>query len=176
VYKLLSLVCIRLTSLLSFVCAKNAHNMNIPILFRSYESHEIHPECKIWEAARATSAAPTFFKRIEIGRAQPFIDGGVGRNNPSWAVLDEANTLFGARPIGCLVSIGAGQVEAISIRRPGFFQQIIPTDVVVALKAIATDCEDTHATTFRAIAEDILSAECGARDAGNKTVRLGEIE
>jgi len=83
----------------SFVCAKNAHNMNIPMLFRSYKSHETHPECKIWEAARATSAAPTFFKRIEIGRAQPFIDGGVGRNNPSWVVLDEANTLFGAHPI-----------------------------------------------------------------------------
>jgi len=128
----------------SFVCAKNAHNMNISMLFRSYESHETHTECKIWEAARATSAAPTFFKRIEIGRAQPFVDGGVGRNNPSWAVLDEANTLFGARPIGCLVSIGTGQAEAVGIRRPGFFQQIVPTDVVDALRAIATDCEDTH--------------------------------
>ena len=127
--------------------------MNIPILFRSYESCETHPECKIWEAARATSAAPTFFKRIEIGRAQPFIDGGVGRNNPSWVVLDEANTLFGARPIGCLVSIGTGQVEVVGIRRPGFFQQIIPTDVVDALKAIATDCEDTHEHMLRLFAQ-----------------------
>jgi len=118
--------------------------MNIPMLFRSYESHETHPECKIWEAARATSAAPIFFKRIEIGRAQPFVDGGVGRNNPSWAVLDEANTLFGARPIGCLVSIGTGQVEAVGIRRPGIFQQIVPTDVIDALRAITIDCEDTH--------------------------------
>ena len=128
----------------SFVCAKNAHNMNIPTLFRSYESHKTHPHCKIWEAARATSAAPTFFKRIEIGRAQPFIDGGLGRNNPSWVVLDEANTLFGARPIGCLVSIGTGQAEAVGIRRPGFFQKIVPIDVVDALRAIATDFEDTH--------------------------------
>jgi len=127
--------------------------MNIPMLFRSYESHETHPQCKIWEAARATSAAPTFFKRIEIGRAQPFIDGGVGRNNPSWAVLDEANTLFGARPIGCLVSIGTGQVEAAGIGRPGFFQQIVPTDVVDALRAIATDCEDTHEHMLRLFAQ-----------------------
>jgi len=138
---------------LSFVCAKNAHNMNIPILFRTYESHETHPECKIWEAARATSATPMFFKRIEIGRAQPFIDGGVGRNNPSWVVLDEANSLFGARPIGCLVSIGTGKVEAVSIRRPSFFQQIIPTDVIEALKAIATDCEDTHEHMLRLFAQ-----------------------
>ena len=128
--------------------------MNIPILFRSYECHETHPECKIWEAARATSAAPTFFKRIEIGRAQPFIDGGMGRNNPSWVVLDEANSLFGARPIGCLVSIGTGQVEAVStVRRPGFFQQVVPTDVVNALRAIATDCEDTHEHMLRLFAQ-----------------------
>ncbi|KDR66070.1 hypothetical protein GALMADRAFT_28572, partial [Galerina marginata CBS 339.88] len=72
----------------TFVCAMNAHNMggNIPVLFRTYESHKPHSNCKIWEAARATSAAPTFFKRIEIGRDQPFIDGGLGRNNPSRVV------------------------------------------------------------------------------------------
>ncbi|KDR66798.1 hypothetical protein GALMADRAFT_29105, partial [Galerina marginata CBS 339.88] len=72
----------------TFVCAKNAHNMdgNIPVLFRTYKSHKVHSNCKIWEAARATSAAPTFFKRIEIGRNQPFIDGGLGRNNPSQVV------------------------------------------------------------------------------------------
>jgi len=129
-----------------FVCAMNAHNMNanIPTLFRTYESHEIHSDCKIWEAARATSAAPTFFKRIELGRAQPFIDGGLGRNNPSRVVLDESKALFGARHIGCLVSIGAGQVETIGIRKPGLFQQIVPTDVFDAVKAIANDCEATH--------------------------------
>jgi len=59
-------------------------------------------------------------------------------------VLDKANTLFGARLIGCPVSIGAGQVKTVSIRRPGFFQQIIPIDIVDVLRAIATDCEDMH--------------------------------
>ena len=144
-----------LNPFLSFVCAKNAHNMNanIPTLFRTYESHETHSACKIWEAARATSAAPTFFKRIEIGRAQPFIDGGLGRNNPSRVVLDEANSLFGARHIGCLVSVGTGQVETTSIRRPGLFQQIVPKDVVDTLKAIATDCEDTHESMLRLFAK-----------------------
>src|SRR6188768_3312779 len=124
----------------------NAHNMdaNIPVLFRTYESCEPHSNCKIWEAARATSAVPTFFKRIEIGRAQPFIDGGLGRNNPTRVVLDEAKALFGTRHIGCLVSIGTGQVETIGIRKPGLFQQIVPTDVVDAVKAIANDCEATH--------------------------------
>jgi Patatin-like phospholipase len=132
----------------------NAYNMNanIPVLFRTYQSCETHTGCKIWEAARATSAAPTFFKRIEIGRGQPFIDGGLGRNNPSRVLLEEAKVLFGSRRIGCLVSFGTGQPETISIKKPGVFQQIIPKDVIDVLKAIATDCEATHETMLRLFA------------------------
>jgi predicted acylesterase/phospholipase RssA len=119
-------------------------NANIPVLFRSYQSQETHSGCKIWEAARATSAIPIFFKRIEIGNKQPFIDGGLGRNNPSKLLLKEAKVVFPTHQIGCLVSIGTGQAEVISIRTPGFFQWIVPTDVIDALKAISTDCEATH--------------------------------
>jgi hypothetical protein len=45
------------------------------------------------------------------------------------------------------LSIGTGHAEVISIRKPGFFQQIVPTDVIDALKAISTDCETTHEDT-----------------------------
>ena len=117
---------------------------SIPYLFRTYPSHETHLGCKIWEAARATSAAPTFFKQIEIGNKQPFIDGGLGCNNPSKLVLNEAKLVFPTHQIGCLVSIGTGQAEIISIRKSGFLQQILPTDIINALKAISTDCEATH--------------------------------
>jgi predicted acylesterase/phospholipase RssA len=122
---------------------------NIPVLFRTYQSHEPHLGCKIWEAARATSAAPTFFKRIEIGNKQPFIDGGLGCNNPSRLVLEEAEVIFPNCQIGCLVSIGTGQTGMISIKRPGFLQQIVPTDVIDALKGISTDCEATHEDMLR---------------------------
>jgi len=162
----------------------NAHNMdaNIPTLFRTYESHETHSACKIWEAARATSAMPTFFKRIKIGRAQPFIDGGLGRNNPSRVILDEANALFGARQIGCLVSVGAGRVETAAIRKPGLFQQIVPTDVINALKLIATDCEDTHESMLRLFAKlpttyFRLNVEQGMQTIGlSKWERLSNVE
>jgi predicted acylesterase/phospholipase RssA len=120
-------------------------NANVPVLFRTYQSREPHSNCTIWEAARATSAAPTFFERIEIGRKQPFIDGGLGCNNPSQLVLNEAKAQFGTtRHIGCLVSIGTGRVEVIGIKKPGLFQQIVPIDVIDALRAITTDCEATH--------------------------------
>jgi len=124
----------------------SAYNMdaNIPVLFRTYKSHEPHLNCKIWEAARATSATPAFFKPIEIGRAQPFIDGGLGLNNPSRVVLNEAKRLFGARHIGCLVSIGTGHAETISIKKSRGFRHIAPADIFDALKAITSDCEATH--------------------------------
>ncbi len=64
-------------------------------------------------------------------------------------VLDEAFAQFGARQIGCLVSVGTGQAEVIGIKKPWLFQQIIPTDVIDALKAITTDCEATHGEMSR---------------------------
>jgi len=68
-------------------------------------------DCKIWEAARATSAMPALFKSIEIGREQHFVNGGVGCHNPSHMMDCEAEALFGPRQIGCFVSIGAGQIQ-----------------------------------------------------------------
>ena len=120
--------------------------MNIPVLFRTYESRQTSLNCKIWEAARATSAAPTFFKPIKLGRTQnqPFIDGGLGRNNPSQLVLEEAKAVFGDRHLCCLVSIGTGQTDVITIQSPGILQRLIPADIIEALRAIATDCEATH--------------------------------
>jgi patatin-like phospholipase/acyl hydrolase len=35
---------------------------------------------KIWEAARATSAAPTYFRGIKLGGVE-YVDGGLGFNN-----------------------------------------------------------------------------------------------
>jgi patatin-like phospholipase/acyl hydrolase len=52
----------------AFVCAMPANNMAYPRRFRTYQVREnASVNCKIWEAARATTAAPTFFKRIAIG-------------------------------------------------------------------------------------------------------------
>src|SRR5947208_9222664 len=48
-----------------------SRNMEYPRRFRTYPVRALaSANCEIWEAARATSAAPTFFKRIAIS------DGG----------------------------------------------------------------------------------------------------
>ncbi|KAK0447400.1 uncharacterized protein EV420DRAFT_1713694 [Desarmillaria tabescens] len=59
------------------------------------DRHAVAPQedsLPIWKAARATTAAPTFFKRIYIGQEnmeQPYIDGGAA--DPARFLLEEAN-------------------------------------------------------------------------------------
>jgi len=116
---------------------------NIPVLFRTYQSHE-----KQWLQDMGISSryicSTHLFQANGIGRKQPFIDGGLGCNNPGRVVLDEARAVSGKRRIGCLVSIGTGQAQIIDIERPGLFQQIVPINDIEALRGIATDCESTH--------------------------------
>jgi predicted acylesterase/phospholipase RssA len=130
----------------------------IPHLFRSYKvrKHQTF-NCKIWEAARATSATPTFFKHIVIGgpgTLQPYIDGGMGCNNPITQVLEEAELVFPHQQVSCIISIGTGQPQTIAIPTSGWLQQVLLLDVVRAIQGIATDCEQTAqqiARRFRGI-------------------------
>jgi len=156
----------------------NAYNMdaNIPVIFRTYKSREPHLNCKIWEAARATSATPAFFKHIEIGRVQPFIDGGLGLNNPSRVVLDEAKRLFGARHIGCLVSIGTGHAEMISIKKSRGFHHIAQANIFDALKAITSDCEATHEAMLGLFAKLPITYFRLNVDHGMQGIKLSEWE
>ena len=133
----------------TFVCTVPATNMAHPRLFRSYTVREnASTNCRIWEAARATTAAPTFFKHITIkddgGAREDFLDGGLRYNNPAQLVLSEALTVFGgASKLGCLVSVGTGHPGTIGLSQPDAFQKILPTEMIGVLKQIATNCEQT---------------------------------
>ncbi|KAH0556296.1 hypothetical protein GP486_005779 [Trichoglossum hirsutum] len=93
-----------------FVCAIRA-DMRSLIRFRNYSvegAADLQP--KIWEAARATSAATTFFDPITVGKfGQTFVDGGGGYNNPVQEAYEEALSCWENRDIECIVSIGTGQ-------------------------------------------------------------------
>jgi predicted acylesterase/phospholipase RssA len=123
--------------------------MNKARLFRSYKVFDVgtyQEEMKVWQAGRATSAAPTFFKRLKMGdknAEEQFLDGGLGSNNPSMKLLEEMVEIYGDRDISCIVSIGAGMANIIEYKEPGFFGKVMPTDLAVALKDMVTDCEDT---------------------------------
>jgi hypothetical protein len=98
-----------------------------------------HFEAKIWEAARATSAAPRILKPISIGPqdfAEEFIDGGLGYNNPVLQVLEEAEVQFPNDHIACVLSIGTG------VAKPARYDAArIPHDIIDTLVKISTNCE-----------------------------------
>lgn len=89
-------------------------------LFRTYEEppnsktdHRFHcpksyEEQKVWEAARATSAAPTYFSSFEN-----YIDGGLSANNPTLDLLTEFHkqNRHPKKSIGVVVSIGTGKTD-----------------------------------------------------------------
>lgn len=94
--------------------------MALPSLLRSYppvrESPDLYHSARIWEAARATSAASSFFDPIAIGPlSQEFLDGGTGANNPIRQLWNEAQDVFCdgsgmrlAQNLCTIVSIGTG--------------------------------------------------------------------
>lgn len=70
-----------------------------PFIFNSIKAVKGRQEnFFVWEAARATSAAPTFFKPLKIrlreGNVLTLADGGVGINNPSMLGILMARELY----------------------------------------------------------------------------------
>ncbi|KAI9678308.1 MAG: hypothetical protein M1817_006254 [Caeruleum heppii] len=132
-----------------FVCTKNAANLDFPRLFRSYNVDEVgqYDNMTIWQAGRATTAAPTFFKRLKIGPAnmqEEFVDGGMGSNNPAKEVLLEAENVFGLqRNVDCLVSIGTGKTNVIGFEAPRHaLQAMLPRELINALASMATAADE----------------------------------
>lgn len=117
-------------------------------LLRSYQTTNFNEvDCTIWEAARATSAASTFFDPIAIGPFdESFVDGATGCNNPVEKVFEEALDIWGPSTrerIQCFISLGTGQSSF-----EAFGSGI--KSIAATLVAIATETEQT-AETFRAL-------------------------
>ncbi|KAK0444964.1 FabD/lysophospholipase-like protein [Desarmillaria tabescens] len=138
---------IALTSSDSFVCSMTGINLRSPQRFRTYQGLPNQgPDCKIWEAARATTAAPTFFKAIKIvgpgGFGPDYVDAGLGFNNPTKEVRDEAKELFGSnRRIGVFLSIGTGHPGPSGFQQPKGIEKVLPLELIRVLQRITTDCE-----------------------------------
>ena len=119
----------------SFVCV-TSEKLRKHFRFRSYESlHDVHNDCLIWEACRATSAAPTFFPPMVIGNPPTaYVDGGLGYNNPIRPLMEEARRVWPERQFGCILSIGTGIPEYKDVGKT-----ILP--LIETLKAMAVDTE-----------------------------------
>ena len=104
----------------TFVVAKVAGDVTgPPELFRSYKAGGYRASTSaIWEAARATSAAPTYFKEMTIEEPEPaitYVDGGLGFNNPSQLARQEAARIWPSSTSYTLASIGTGHPTSVNI-------------------------------------------------------------
>jgi predicted acylesterase/phospholipase RssA len=99
-------------------------------------------QASIWQVARATSAASSFFDPIEFGDEE-FVDGATPANNPIDELWTEAYDAFHdpddlewslEENIHCLVSIGTGIPTLKSFGKD-------PIHIAASMVAIATDTE-----------------------------------
>jgi predicted acylesterase/phospholipase RssA len=128
----------------SFVYATSG-NTSTPVLIRSYpstrDSSSLYRKTNIWEAARAASAAATFFEPICIGSTgRSFGDSGTGANNPIDEMWKEAIDICEGESLtdnlGCIVSIGTG---VPNLKKFGNTAK----EVVESIVRIATQTEET---------------------------------
>lgn len=96
-----------------FVCA--LHDSGEVHRLKSYTSKRdpTSTTCTIWEAGRATSAAPLYFPPITISDCRYF-DGGMGSNNPILESVREAHDEYPTRYPAAIVSIGTGSAEPLA--------------------------------------------------------------
>lgn len=84
-----------------------------PVIFKSF--NPAHQDVRVWEACRASTAAPTYFPAFGLqveGRMRSLIDGGVVANNPTACAIAEA--LRKDENVECtrdllVLSVGTGQ-------------------------------------------------------------------
>ena len=110
-----------------------------PILFTTYDD----TPHTIVDAARATSAAPSFFPACELKTGQVAVDGGVGNNNPTERVLTEARKRYGSNvKFDLFLSIGTGSAKKVTMKKCTGFISLLSLSHTLA--SIVTDSEAVH--------------------------------
>ncbi|CAD6444280.1 5eb779df-f889-406e-96ec-73632c2f676e [Sclerotinia trifoliorum] len=138
-----------------FAVRENA-SANAPYLFRTYEHlksqsnscEELNPGrphyIPIWQIARATTAAPTYFKPSQINKER-FVDGGYGYNNPTLRAFSEVEQVHGEGTTALILSIGTGRptkVAPIARKDSGLINRY--RQMIKYTAATTTDSEPIH--------------------------------
>ena len=103
----------------------------------------------IWQVARATSAAPTYFKPPIIDGLE-YVDGGFGANNPCAEIYEEVRSMNNnsKRCASIVLSIGTGKNnESRRVKGTGFQRYL---NYLNFARKWASDSEQTHLAMLKA--------------------------
>jgi uncharacterized protein len=99
------------------------------------------------EAARGSSAAPTYFRPVEVtgletGKKHCLVDGGVFANNPAMCAYVEARRLFPMARQIIILSLGSGQIQSsYSLKRMkswGYVEWVLPSNGVPLISMMSS--------------------------------------
>ncbi|XP_028815119.1 calcium-independent phospholipase A2-gamma-like [Denticeps clupeoides] len=113
-------------------------NYNLPPGVRSH--YRGGCQHQLWQAVRASSAAPGYFQEFSLG-GDLHQDGGLLVNNPTAVAVHECQCLWPGTPLQCVVSLGTGRFESAGE------QSATHTSLKTKLTHIissATDTEEVH--------------------------------
>jgi len=137
-------------------------------------------EVTIVQAARATSAAPTYFKPTTIDGSN-FMDGGMDANNPSLLAWHEVDSMHGNNPSGkCpgatggirhIISIGTGIRTRVKVR-----DEPLRRGLSILERGVRqlTDPEPTHNHMASVMSSEIYSRFNIAKDLGD--IKMDEFK
>uniref|UniRef100_A0A8C8GTA9 PNPLA domain-containing protein n=1 Tax=Oncorhynchus tshawytscha TaxID=74940 RepID=A0A8C8GTA9_ONCTS len=83
-------------------------NRGTPLKAYVFRNYNLQPG--LWQAVRASSAAPGYFQEFALGH-DLHQDGGLLINNPTALAIHECKCLWPNTPVQCVVSLGTGRVE-----------------------------------------------------------------
>ncbi|KAK5725221.1 hypothetical protein LTR17_013173 [Elasticomyces elasticus] len=114
-----------------------------------------HHAVRIWEVARASTAAPFFFSPLRLagpsGQQTTYVDGGISVRNPTIEAIREVENGVGSQRVGTVVSLGNGR-PALSSRGS--------TDIIASRlikHSLISDIDDVHRRVSRIAERDGFS-------------------
>ena len=87
-------------------------NTPFPHFFKSTHAKASYSKEKnpfLWQCARSTSAASSYFRPYKFNNELTFIDGGLFANNPSMCAYSQAKKMWGDEEKIVLISLGTGE-------------------------------------------------------------------
>uniref|UniRef100_A0A8C5N776 PNPLA domain-containing protein n=1 Tax=Gouania willdenowi TaxID=441366 RepID=A0A8C5N776_GOUWI len=125
-------------------------NRGLPLKAHVFRNYRLMPgvrshylgDCKhkMWQAIRASSAAPGYFQEFALGK-DLHQDGGLLINNPTALAIHECKCLWPNTPLQCVLSLGTGRYETTGKNNVAYTS--LKTKLTNVISS-ATDTEEVH--------------------------------